>query len=421
MDIFKITELDIKNKTGNLNRKAAGKVSSTKYFPTFNIDGEEKIFKPLSKTKPLSTPLFSYSEVYWSYLINKYLDPNTPVYSLAYCHGLESEQPKYYEKGCLVKNVLKEGEDFINLLELFRKYQDSTVNIDNYTNYCEVQYDYVSILNSTFFSERPDLRAELAEQILISILRRDDNYHYENVSLITKNERITHLAPIIDVEFSEMFMYPDIEKLHNNKFSYYDEGLLPLFSYNSKKDYSENQAKFIERLTEESVYDRTDSYHFSNLWKNIREIVKLHPEIALQFLKKLQLMKKEVEKLDIEFDESFLGEFSSRDWEPTRMLYKDKVPADDLNYLRKKKEAEESRIILDQTTFNQKLKTEVLWSIKKLESTINFFLDLKAGKYPNLKEYQNTTLYEKVERLPEDILLMLLNELKNNPKSYSLK
>lgn len=414
MNLFEITTLDIKDKKGNLTKEAVGKVSSTKHFPIFNHGKVEKIFKPLSKTKPYSTPLFSYSEVYWSYLINKYIDPNTPVYSLAYCKGLSEEQPKYYEKGCIVPNILKDGEDLINILELFRKYPDSTVNIDNYINYCEVQYDYVPILNSTFFRSRPDLRKGLSEQILASILRRDDNYHYENVSLITKNGQITRIAPIIDVEFSQMFMHPDIEKYHKLKFSNYDEGLAPLFNYNNKVDYSDNLAKFAETLTEESVYDKTDSFHYSNLWKNIRTIVELDEDVAINFLDKMQAMKDEVCKLEIIFNPEFLGEFSSKDWEPTRMIYKEKTSPDNEEYQRKKKEAEESRIILNPDKFNSQLKSEVLWSIEKLEIAIKLFLQIKAGKIPNLENYQNNTLYEKVNRLPEEFLKMLLVEIEKD-------
>lgn len=421
MNIFKITEVDIKNKKGNLKREAAGKVSSTKHFPIFTDNKEEKIFKPLSKTKPLSTPLFSYSEVYWSYLINKYIDPNTPVYSLAYCKGLSKEQPKYYEKGCLVKNILSEKEDLINILELFRKYPDTSVNIDDYTNYCEVQYDYVPILNSTFFSTRTDLRAQLSEQILTSILRRDDNYHYENISLVIKNGEITRVAPIIDVEFSEMFMYPDIKKLHRDKFSHYDEGLQPIFAYNKDLDYLENYDIFMRRLKEESVYDRTDRYHFSNLGKNIQTIVELHPEVAEGFLKKISAMKEEVARLDISFDDEFLGEFSSFDWEPTRMLYKDGVSEDNPEYQRKKKDVEASRISLDKEGFNSGLKKEVLWSITKLEETIKMYLGLKEGKTPNLVEYKNNTLYGPIERLPEDILEMFVKEIEKNRNSYQIK
>ena len=180
MDIFEVKEYDIKDKKRNLNIKSSGVVSSTKYFPVFEENGKERIFKPLSKTKPYSTPLFAYSEVYWSYIIKKYIDSNTPQYYLAVCNGLSEEQNKYYNKGTIVDNILEEDEELINLLDLYKRYPDSLVNINEYVNYCEVQYNYSDILRSTFFTERKDLGEQLAEQILCSLLRRDDNYHYEN-------------------------------------------------------------------------------------------------------------------------------------------------------------------------------------------------------------------------------------------------
>ena len=103
MNIFKVNNYDIKNKKRNLEAKASGVVSGTKYFPVFDENGKEYIFKPLSKTKPYSTPLFAYSEVYWSYLIKKYIDSNTPQYRLAICNGLSDEQPKYYDKGTIIQ------------------------------------------------------------------------------------------------------------------------------------------------------------------------------------------------------------------------------------------------------------------------------------------------------------------------------
>ena len=117
MELFKPIKLNYCDRVRNLDIEAKGNVKSTKYFPVFLINGEEYIFKPLSKTKPLTTPLFAYSEVFWSYVINKYFDSNTPVYRLAYCDGIGNIQPKYYNKGVLVKSVLKENQKLINLLE----------------------------------------------------------------------------------------------------------------------------------------------------------------------------------------------------------------------------------------------------------------------------------------------------------------
>ncbi len=420
-DIFKIKELNIKDKKGNLKKEASSKVSSTKYFPIFDIAGKERIFKPLSKTKPLSTPLFSYSEVYWSYLINKYIDNNTPVYSLAYCIGLSDEQPKYYEKGCLVDNILSKGEELINIYEFFGKYKDPLVDISNYENYCEVQYDYTNILNSQFFAKNKELREELIKQILCSILRRDANYHYENISLITKEDTVIKVAPIIDVEFSEMFMYPDFENLHKRRFSCYDEGMAPLFTYNENLSYEENSSVFLDRLINGTIYDKNDRYEFFNLLKNLRVIASLEPLVVKDFLNKIEAMKEEVKCLDIQFDTEFLGEFSSEDWEATRMLYKDGKLPTDKEYLVKKRKVEESRIILDEKDFNENLKKEVLWSIEKLKKVLNLLIDLKDGKVPNLKSYQNETLYEPIIRMPDDMLEIIMKEMsKSNCGSNSL-
>lgn len=414
MNIFEIKKLNIKNKKGNLKKEASSKVSSTKYFPVFDVEGEEKIFKPLSKTKPLSTPLFSYSEVYWSYLINKYIDKSTPVYSLAYCEGLSNEQPKYYEKGCLVDNILSEGEELINIYELFMKYKDPSVDITDYTNYCEVEYDYTKILNSDFFARNKNLRKELAKQILCSVLRRDANYHYENVSLVMKDNTITRVSPIIDVEFSEMFMYPDLEERHKIRFSNYDEGMAPLFSYNETISYEENSLSFLIRMSEGTIYDKTDVYHFSNLLKNLRVIVDLEPLVVQEFLSSIDAMKEEVKSFEIEFDDEFLGSFSSIDWEATRMIHKEGVLPTDKKYLAKKSEAEESRIKLDKNNFNKNLQREVLWSIEKLESVLKLLLDVKNGKLPDLKTYKNDTLYGAVIRMPESFLEVLINSVTDN-------
>lgn len=420
-DIFEITELNIKDKKGNLNKETSSKVSSTKYFPIFDIAGKERLFKPLSKTKPFSTPLFSYSEVYWSYLINKYIDKDTPVYSLAYCKGLSSEQPKYYEKGCLVDNILSKDEELINIYELFERYKDPLVNISDYTNYCEVQYDYTAILNSAFFTKNKELRKELVKQILCSVLRRDANYHYENISLVIKENTITRVAPIIDVEFSEMFMYPDLKERHKMRFSRYDEGMAPLFSYNEDLSYEENRLIFITKLVEGTIYDQYDSCHFSNLLKNLRVIVALEPLVVKDFLNKIEAMKEEVKYIDIQFDAEFLGEFSSKDWEATRMLYKDGKLPTDKEYLVKKRKAEESRIIIDENDFNETLKKEVLWNIEKLSQVLNLLINIKEGKIPNLKSYKNKTLYGSIIRMPENMLKILTKEIsKSNCESNSL-
>ena len=56
-------------RTGNLKAEAVGVVKGEKHFPVFE---GAVVFKPLTKSKPLSTPLFAYAEVFWSWVIGAY-------------------------------------------------------------------------------------------------------------------------------------------------------------------------------------------------------------------------------------------------------------------------------------------------------------------------------------------------------------
>lgn len=389
-----IKEYDIKNKKRNLDIEAQGIVKSTKHFPVFYESNKEKIFKPLSKTKPYSTPLFAYSEVYWSYFINKYIDNTTPVYKLAICHGLSNEQEKYYDKGTIVDNVLKEDERLISILEIFKRYPDKEVNINKYINYCEKQYDYEKILRSKFFQENPKLGEDLARQILCSILRRDDNFHYENVNFIEKNNKIVRIAPMMDMEFSQMFMFPDDIKRHREKFTIYDENMEPDFSYDDDVSFEQNCYNFLYKSQGIDVFDPSESYY---LRKNIYTITKLYPKMCKKFLKDLQILKNAVFNTKIEFDNSYIGKFSSKDWKPTRMLYKEGYKEDDIDYKLALKEAENSRVEFDPVSFNKVLKKEVIWSIDKLSNTINLYLNFQSGKTSGILYYENKKLYEEKE------------------------
>ena len=415
MNIFKVNNYDIKNKKRNLEAKASGVVSGTKYFPVFDENGKEYIFKPLSKTKPYSTPLFAYSEVYWSYLIKKYIDSNTPQYRLAICNGLSDEQPKYYDKGTIVENILNENEKLVNLLELYREYPDASVDIDNYVNYCEVQYNYENILKSTFFTIRKDLGECLAEQILCSILRRDDNYHYENVSLILKENKFDRVAPMIDMEFSELFMYPDYPKEHKIAISDYDELSTTYFTYDINKSYEENYETFLRKTKNGCIYDNHNLHHTGNVRKNINAIVKLYPDLVRNFIKKIELMREEVANQEIDFNQEYLGEFSSNDYQPYEMILKKGMSKTGLTYLHTLQTIKESRIKLNQEEFNNQLKQEVLWSIDKLIETLTLYLDVYDNKLIDIKNYKNKTLYGKLERMPEEQLELMdkyLNEIK---------
>ena len=412
-----IKEYDIKDKTRLLEVKPSGVVSSMKYFPVFKENGKERIFKPLSKTKPYSTPLFSYSEAYWSYFINKYIDKNTPVYEIATCKGLSEELEKYYEKGVIVDNVLGENENFINLLELFLRYPDNSVDIKDYVNYCEVQYDYEEILRSNFFSIHRDLGKELAKQILCSILRRDENFHYENVAFIEENGKIKRIAPMLDMEFSQMFMFPDELQKHKSRFSLYDEGMGPLFSYDEDKDFDDNYFEFLSKLYGDSIYDKYDSYNFHALRDNLKTITELYPDMCKEFLNKLHNMRSEVINTNVCFDDEFLSSFSSSDWEANEVIFKQGKSKKSEEYLEKLKIAKKNSIVLDKIAFNRRLKNEVLWSIDKLSYMIEFFLNISSSKTSVILDYDNKTLYDKVKRANEETLKEFM-ELMEIGKTY---
>lgn len=107
---YDVLTLDYYKRIRNLDVEAQGKVKSQKFFPVFLKDEKEFIFKPLSKTKPLTTPFFAYSEVIWSYLIHNYFDESAPVYQLGICDHYSDEILKYYNYGTVVPNVLDKNQ-----------------------------------------------------------------------------------------------------------------------------------------------------------------------------------------------------------------------------------------------------------------------------------------------------------------------
>ena len=129
---YETVHFNYADRIGNLTAEAVGVVKGEKHFPVYSGN---RIFKPLSKSKPFSTPLFAYAEVFWSNVINEYF-VSAPLYQLAFCHGYEEETQKYYDYGTVVPRIYNEDEQLLNLLEFFRKYPDEKVDIDQYENYC---------------------------------------------------------------------------------------------------------------------------------------------------------------------------------------------------------------------------------------------------------------------------------------------
>ena len=282
---FKIYNYDYKNIIKLQDISSTGLVKSKKNFPIFKENGKEFIFKPLSKTKPLLTPLFGCSEVFWSTIINQYFDSDTPIYRLAYCNNLDKKIEKKYSKGIIVESVIKKNEKLVNLLEYYNKHNDNLVNIKNYINYCGIYYDYTNILLSDLFIKNNTLGPELAKQILISILKNDINYHYENVSLKYNKENLISLAPPIDHEFSSFFIYPDNENMYSLYYNSYNMVLL----FDTFNEYIKNE----------------------NIIKNLNLISNLYPNDVKKFLFNLERFICDFKKFDFVLPKEYMEPLSS--------------------------------------------------------------------------------------------------------------
>ena len=173
----------------------------------------------------------------------------------------------------------------VNLLSYFRAYPDPHVDIDSYINYCGKIYDYVPILESSFFRENAWGEA-LAKEILFSVLEENQNFHYENVSLIFEGNHPLRLTPPLDHEFSTKFLFVDTTE--------------------SRKEY----------LT---------SYHFSDsestLGKNLSFIIHTYPEMCRAFLDSLEQLVSSLSTLEIRLDSDFIGMISSSDFLVGRLRF----------------------------------------------------------------------------------------------------
>ena len=385
--LFDVINLNDKEKIGNLNVEAHSKVKSTKYFPIYLIDGKKMIFKPLSKTKPLTTPFFAYSEVYWSYIIKNYFDGNTPRYYLANAN-IYDENSKYYNQGVLVEMLNQNNEKIFNLYDYFNENPDVNVDIKNYTNYCMKNYDYTKILSSEFIKNNKEIGEGLAFQILLSILRQDQNFHYENVNFID-NEQELLLAPPIDFEFSTFFLYPDKEK------SYKDEKTKYINDINIKYDLND------EDKMHKDLCSFLGMSYATTINKNISTIIKLYPNVVLRFIKILEKFIKDFSTIIFSDNNNYIDLLNSDYWKVGYAYFKE----NDINkYIELKDkitlEKVDKQIIFDRISsdvlefsklFNLVLKiylTSYSYGIEDLEClTIKQLLDkLNINDYMTIKD-----------------------------------
>lgn len=277
---FEILKLNYDDREEELVVEAKSQVSSVKTFPIYNIEGQKMLFKPLSYTKPLTTPFFSYAEVFWSYVFHQYFDNNIPLYSLAYCQHLTNYISKYYSQGTVVALQQRKDCQIMNLYDYFMLYPDKNVHIKDYINYCGKTYDYVDILQAEVFIKNKHLSQKLAFSILLSILKLDYNFHYENILLYVKNDQIVDLVPMLDHEFSLYFLFPDTNQ-YGKCFQEY----------------------IVDIMAEKGI-----------CYKNIAFIKQTFPKIYQSFIKKVNIFKKDIDNLHIQFDKEFIGKFSTHSW-----------------------------------------------------------------------------------------------------------
>lgn len=308
--LFTVKKVEYAKRDGNLDAEAVGVVKSKKHFPYYNLeDGTKEIFKPLTKTKPFTTPLYAYAEVFWSYVINQYF-MEAPCYQLAICEGYAKEKPRYYDYGTLVPSVCKEGEHLINLLEYFKENPDEKVDIENYVNYCMLFYDYRSIFESEFIQKKTKIGKDLAMQVLLSILKGDQNFHYENVAFVCNEKgRVLRLAPMVDHEFSTMFLFPD--------------------------DVRKNATCLLQLLGSIEGKETTEAFKAKNkderklllksakvLNQNIRYILEHYPKVVSTFLKGLKKLEKDLDDISLQ-DEGYLFPCNSYAFEIGQARYKE--------------------------------------------------------------------------------------------------
>lgn len=284
---FKCQSYNYSDRIGNLKAEAVGVVKGEKHFPIF---AGNLIFKPLTRSKPLSTPLFAYAEVFWSKIINDYFMA-APQYELAFCRGYDKEVPKYYDYGTVVPMIYQNGEHLLNLLEFFRKYPDPKVDIDNYENYCQMFYDYRDIFESAYFQSHKEMAEELAMQILVSILTGNQNFHYENIAFICNEAgEILRLAPMIDHEFSTYFMFPDNQMQH----IYWYGELQRSINGTEVQDY---EYDYLSNLKERKLMEKSAVC----LNRNLIYIREHYPEIAREFVEKMDKLETAMEKNEAPF------------------------------------------------------------------------------------------------------------------------
>ena len=127
---------------------------------------------------------------------------------------------------------------------------------------------------------------ELVLQILVSILKGDQNYHYENIAFVCReDDKILRLAPMIDHEFSTYFMFPDSMPRQMYWFEQLARSIQGDEVQLGEFDYLTNETE--RHLMEKSA---------TCLHKNLIYIREHYPEVCQVFLEKLSRLEKNLKE-----------------------------------------------------------------------------------------------------------------------------
>lgn len=314
-NIFHVTDLTKESPMEQLIAEAHSQVKSRKVFQVYEKDGRKMIFKPLSKSKPLTTPFFAYSEVFWSYIIHTYFDSSAPRYYLATDQKVLLDDSSWYSCGVLVESLTPRDEELINLFDYQMAHPDKQLGVTDYINYCMEQYDYTKILESDFIKDHREYGSQIAYQILLSILREDQNFHYENINFLKKGDNLS-IAPPIDFEFSTPFLYPENEILSD----YYHYCYCKQLGFPTERSSKEETERGNMSEVVEFLYHRFSFKPPSLQTRNICMIVREYPEVVEKFLENLDRMNQSLLDIRLSDADGFIQPFSSNAWAETKPI-----------------------------------------------------------------------------------------------------
>ena len=121
-------------------------------------------------------------------------------------------------------------------------------------------------------------------QILVSVLKGDQNYHYENIAFVcNESGEILRMAPMIDHEFSTYFMFPDSTGQHMYWFGELERSI-------EGREIRADEYDWLVNETERHMMEKSATC----LHKNLVYIREHYPLVAEEFLKKLSRLENDL-------------------------------------------------------------------------------------------------------------------------------